>query len=131
MTRNVDIRNLSSEVGGQFDSLESTTKAFVKTFQAKVTATLAVGLWSLFTLSVLWHIFMIQKISLRYIDIYQETLELGIEDQRYSIWEEISKSSDLVNDTAKTLYAVLSPLATAVTGFYFSSSSQDGNSPEQ
>lgn len=35
-----------------------------------------------------------------------------------------------VNDTAKTLYAFLGPLVAAVTGYYFSTSEDDNDSPE-
>lgn len=37
--------------------------------------------------------------------------------------EQIEKAALSVNDTAKTLYALITPLATAVTGYFFAASS--------
>jgi hypothetical protein len=99
------------------------TNAFVTRFHTTVTGTLAIGLWFALILAGVWHALTISSVS-------RSLLEHGVSPQVANgnaqaeiDFEAYDKASAMVGDTATTMYAVLSPLATAATGFYFASKS--------
>jgi hypothetical protein len=137
----INIDELSRAVGGKFESVSEAPDAYIKKYQAKIAGYLAVGLWLAFIATVIWHGAMIQTIALKYIDLSSTSpitsaspstsaspvastppSATGGQGNGNTRWEDFYRAASLVGDTAKTLYAVLSPLATAVTGFYFTSS---------
>jgi hypothetical protein len=120
--------DLSDEKGRKDRAFETTritteTNAFVTRFHTSVTGTLAIGLWFALILAGVWHTLTISSVS-------RSLLEHGVSPQLANgnaqaerDFEAYDKASAMVGDTATTIYAVLSPLATAATGFYFASKS--------
>ena len=97
-----------------------------KNFHVRVSGELAKGLWYLLGGVVVMHLVGVTAFSWR---LGNSPVPGDSEEKRT---ERIEKAVANVNDAAKTLYAVLTPLATAVTGYYFtlggtSSSSDDSD----
>ena len=112
---------LNKAIGPEYDFrtlhiqlLKQQTDSFIRELRAKVSGLLAFSLWISLIATGWWHTHMIGIIA-------TETLEnsASVESGGELDFEAYDKSSAIVGDTAKTLYAVISPLATAITGFYF------------
>jgi hypothetical protein len=93
-------------------SVQLSANEFCKTFHTRVSGELARGLWYLLGLVVVLHMISVIGFSWRLTD----TPTAGDTDRT----ERIETAIATVSDAAKVLYAVLTPLATAVTGYYFS-----------
>jgi hypothetical protein len=118
--------SLDNAVNGAFGSVDSVnllSLAYERTVQTSVTGILAIILWLAFLFAGYWHASTIEYLSKQYIlEVSNSALDSEeIESRR---WQNYERATALINDTAKTLYAVLTPLATAATGFYFSSKSK-------
>lgn len=97
-----------------------------KNFHVRVSGDLAKGLWYLLGWVVVVHFLGVVAFSWR---LGNKPAPGDLEENRL---ERIEKAVSNVNDAAKTLYAVLTPLAATVTGYYFtlgssSSSSEDSD----
>lgn len=113
--------NLDSAIGSDYDFrtlqiqfLKQQTESFIRKFRARVAGGLATSLWVALIATGWWHTHMVGIIAV-------ETLKNStlVEDGNELDFEAYDKAASVVGDTAKTLYAVVSPLATAITGFYF------------
>ena len=108
--------SLNEATGSKFKSIDISVDSVVTIFRTGISGLLAVSLWLAFISTGIWHGYMVST-------IVNNTLN-KIENQEKEIdFEGIDKARSIVADTAKTLYAVISPLATAITGFYFVSKS--------
>lgn len=97
------------------DSVHLSHEELRKNFKVQVSGDLARRLWSLLGFVVVVHLLATIAFSWR----LSNKPDIGdIEEKRT---ERIEKAMSTVNDTAKTLYAVLGILTTAVTGYYFTS----------
>jgi hypothetical protein len=97
-----------------------------KNFRARLSGDLAKGLWYLLGLTVILNLLTVIALSWR----LTNPPKTGDIDRS----ERIEKAVAIVDSFAKTLYAVLTPLATAVTGYYFSTgadSDSDQNSEQE
>lgn len=90
-----------------------------KNFHTRVSGELAKGLWYLLGSVVVIHLVAVVGFSWR---LTHAPLP-GDTDRT----ERIQSAIATVGDAAKTLYAVLTPLATAVTGYYFSTGGDSGS----
>jgi len=126
--------DLNKAVGSEYDFRtldmqfqKQQTESFIRKFRAQVAGVLAASLWLALIATGWWHTHMVGIIATKTLGS-PETLEEGEELD----FEAYDKSSSIVGDTAKTLYAVISPLATAITGFYFviQTGQQDDNEDE-
>lgn len=118
--------NLSSLVEKDFSSLEAEAldvDSYVAKFRTQISGYLAIGFGITLALGGLWHAANVAYISHRMMN-YSLTTEADSSDSDLD-FDAYEKAFVMVGDTAKTLYAVLSPLAAAVTGFYFASKAED------
>lgn len=83
-----------------------------KTLKAGMSGVLALGLWLLLGGTIIAHLTTIIVFSWHLI---ASPVTNDVEGQK----ERIDKATSNVSDTAKTLYTLLTPLATAITGYYF------------
>ncbi|BDI18564.1 hypothetical protein ANSO36C_43660 [Nostoc cf. commune SO-36] len=81
-------------------------------FNTYLAGTLALMLWGTLIGVIFWHAFAINSISKNL---------WGTNSAIEEVQKKSETSSALINDTAKTLYSLIGPLATAVTGFYYNS----------
>jgi hypothetical protein len=115
--------NIGDSIGEAFDSVElikEKAKAYEKRFNVGISGMLAIILWSAFLYTGYWHLSTIKEMSLKYVSDFSAS-ELGVQEVEDRRWQNYERATALINDTAKTLYAVLTPLAATATGFYFSS----------
>ena len=94
-----------------------------KNLRAQASRTLAMGFWVLLALVAVAHLGTTIIFS-------KELFRKTEKNYAQSEIERIEKAISSVGDTAKTLYAVLAPLATAVTGYYFTIT-PDGSDSKQ
>lgn len=104
--------SLDEATNSEFNSIHMKVESVVKIFRTGVSGFLAVSLWIAFICTGLWHTYMVKI-------IVDKTLSKIENNEKEIDFEAIDKSRSIVADTAKTLYAVISPLATGITGFYF------------
>lgn len=90
-----------------------------KNFHTRVSGELAKGLWYLLGSVVVIHLVAIVGFSWR----LTNAPTAGDTDRT----DRIETAIATVGDAVKTLYAVLTPLATAVTGYYFSTGGDSGS----
>ena len=138
----VEVSELVNDLFQNKKSFESVDD-HIKRLNAEASRGLALGLWSAIFAAAIWHTFMIGTIALDALGIIDKASriigefiggsgdksERPIEEENDDSpdWTAHDKASALVGDTAKTLYAVLTPLATSVTGFYFVSKSNESD----
>ena len=94
----------------------------IKTTNTAIAGWLAISLWAMLGLTIVWHGYSITELNGRFWNV-SETVELSDAEAK------MDKSLSAISDTAKTLYAVIAPIAATVTGFYFQSSSSSDDSP--
>lgn len=92
-----------------------------KTFNTRIAGVLAIGLWTILGVTVLWHL---GSTAFIYYRLWNE--EQNIENAI----AKVDKSSSLVNDTAKSLYAVIVPIAATVTAFYFDANKRESEADD-
>lgn len=111
------------------NSVRESHDDFRKNFHVRVSGDLAKGLWYLLGWVVVVHFVGVVAFSWR---LGNKPVSGDLEENRL---ERIEKAVSNVNDAAKTLYAVLAPLAATVTGYYFtlggSSISSEDSSTKQ
>ncbi|MBH8561354.1 hypothetical protein I8748_04035 [Nostoc sp. CENA67] len=83
-------------------------------FKLIVSAALALSLWIFLGGIAVLHFQVSREFS-------RKIADLPVQDNAKV--NQIEKAALSVNDTAKTLYALITPLATAVTGYFFAASS--------
>ncbi|MBE9051005.1 hypothetical protein IQ243_11360 [Nostocales cyanobacterium LEGE 11386] len=81
-------------------------------FNTYLAGTLALMLWSSLIGVIFWHTFAVTSIAKNLWNTNSSLEEMQKKSET---------SSALINETAKTLYTLIGPLATAVTGFYYNS----------
>lgn len=79
-------------------------------FNLVISGVLGCSIWLFLGLVAHWHFALVQNFSQKRVPPSTPNKEQV---------EQIDRAINDVNDTAKTLYAILTPLATAVTGYYF------------
>ncbi|MEM9544143.1 MAG: hypothetical protein AAGA60_32240 [Cyanobacteria bacterium P01_E01_bin.42] len=84
-----------------------------KTFKLYVTGGLAVSLWVILLLLACFHFAVVAHLSSKLANI-EPTPD---DNNNASIY--VKEAISATNDTAKTLYTFLGPLAAAVTGYFF------------
>jgi len=99
------------------DSFHVSHAELRENFKVRVSGGLAMGLWYLLGGVVVVHLIATIAFSWK---LANKTDVGDNEDKRTA---RIDKAISNVNDTSKTLYAVLGVLTTAVTGYYFTSGS--------
>jgi hypothetical protein len=104
------------------DSLQLSPAELRKNFKVRVSGDLARGLWYLLGFVVVAHLIATIAFSWR----LSNKPDVGDTDENRT--ERISKATATVTDNAKTLYAVLGVLTTAVTGYYFTSGADSASS---
>jgi hypothetical protein len=115
-----------------FGSTSVNVDAYVKRLQAQIAGYLAIILWAGFLVTLLWHGSMISYLTYQMVQNLKRESTTSISSVNSEQGEKVfDKTSSLVGDTAKTLYAVLSPLATVVTSFYFSVKSSEADDSEE
>ena len=87
-------------------------KEFRENLKAGMSGVLALGLWLLLGSIVVAHVAATITFS-------WELVKSSNANGTGKGNEQVEKATSLVGDTAKTLYSFLTPLATAVTGYYF------------
>ena len=90
-----------------------------KNFRTWVAGALAIGLWGLLGVVVLIHIVGV-ACAARSLASTIHSSETLTEDSVQLKTQVVEESVGLVDNSSKTLYAFLTPLATAITGYYFS-----------
>ena len=70
-------------------------------------------------ITVVWHIWSISQLNQKF---WSDTNKLSDAQVK------MEKSLSAISDTAKTLYAVITPIAVTITGFYFQTSSSSDES---
>lgn len=91
-----------------------------KNFRTLVSGRLATGLWVLLGGVVSVHIIGVALSSLS-LSLYAVLSDINIEENNSEVRKQLVEDSvALVDGSAKTLYSFLTPLATAITGYYFS-----------
>lgn len=83
-----------------------------KNFNTYTAGILAIGLWSLLGISFVWNMATVTYIGWR---VLNETNSEQIE----TFMKKVDKSASMINDTSKSLYAVIAPMAATITAFYF------------
>jgi hypothetical protein len=94
-----------------------------KTFEAGMSGVLALGLWLLLGGTVITHLAATVVFS-------SQLVEKPSVNDTEGQSERIEKATSTVGDTAKTLYALLTPLAATVTGYYFTAGKGSGSSDD-
>lgn len=84
-----------------------------RNFNTYIAGSLAITLWLFLGGIIIWHTYTIQQ-------IYRE-FWTNNSSKPEEVEKKIDKAANLVDETTKTLYTMLVPLATAVTSFYFGS----------
>ncbi len=92
-----------------------------KTYKAKFSLRLAQSLWIGLAITVGIHLCAVVAFSALLI-------RKPHTDDKEEYSQRIKDAISSVNETSKTLYTFLTPLATAVTGYYFSTISSENNS---
>jgi hypothetical protein len=88
-------------------------------FNTKVAGSLAKWLWLGLLATAGLQILSICLISFASLGIFNLNINLkAIEEQE--VQSRVDKAATLINDSSKTIYTFLGPIATAVTAFYFS-----------
>ena len=88
-------------------------------FNTKVAGSLATWLWIGLLFTAFSQIVSIFFISFASLGIFNLNINLkAIEEQE--VQSRVDKAATLINDSSKTIYTFLGPIATAVTAFYFS-----------
>ncbi|HAC62103.1 MAG TPA: hypothetical protein DCF68_00850 [Cyanothece sp. UBA12306] len=88
----------------------------VQPIKNKLAVVLAIIIFAVFGFVILWHIFAISYITW---NLWNHPTDLT------NVEEVMNKSASVVNDTAKTLYVVIIPLAATVMSFYFATNSNN------
>lgn len=104
------------------DSLQLSHSELRKNFKVRMSGDLARRLWHLLGFVVVAHLIATIAFSWR----LSNKPDVGDTDEKRT--ERIGKATANVDDTAKTLYAVLGVLTTAVTGYYFTSGAASASS---
>ncbi|MBN3905161.1 MAG: hypothetical protein HWQ35_00790 [Nostoc sp. NMS1] len=104
------LNNLIPQFGEKTTNISPADKR--QNFNTYLAGTLALMLWGTLIGVIFWHAFAINYIS--------KSL-WGTSSSIEEVQKKSETSSALINDTAKTLYSLIGPLATAVTGFYYNS----------
>ena len=110
---------------------KDTTNDFVTKFRTRISGYLALGLWSSLVAAGAWHAGRVSHITDRMLvaaPLVQSDEDVNVANLSYKSFD---KAFVMVGDAAKTLYAVISPLATAATGFYFVSQSTEQSSSKE
>ncbi|MFM7477469.1 MAG: hypothetical protein ACKO2T_17635, partial [Microcystis aeruginosa] len=90
-----------------------------RNFNTRVAGFLAKWLWIGLLTTAGSQIFSICLISFASLGIFNLNINLkAIEEQE--VQSRVDKAATLINDSSKTIYTFLGPIATAVTAFYFS-----------
>lgn len=88
-------------------------------FNTKIAGSLATWLWRGLLFTAVSQIVSIFLISFASLGIFNLNINLkAIEEQE--VQSRVDKAATLINDSSKTIYTFLGPIATAVTAFYFS-----------
>ncbi|MEH1805252.1 hypothetical protein [Nostoc sp.] len=104
------LNNLIPQFGETTTNISPADKR--QNFNTYLAGTLALMLWGTLIGVIFWHALAINYIS--------KSL-WGTSSSIEEVQKKSETSSALINDTAKTLYSLIGPLATAVTGFYYNS----------
>ncbi|MEL6879080.1 MAG: hypothetical protein AAFP09_01040 [Cyanobacteria bacterium J06607_10] len=121
-SQSTDIEEITPNTFKSFNAKEDTSD-FVTRFRTKIAGFLALGLWSSLVIAGGWHARRVSVITDLMLIYAQNSQAVQGEAEIEVDFEAFDKAFVMVGDTAKTLYAVVSPLATAATGFYFVSQS--------
>lgn len=100
-------------------SIANTPQEWRESFKLVVSGVLALGLWGFLGWVAAFQLNSVTELSKQ---------GANLAGQNGNQNAQIEKAIANVNDTAKTLYALLTPLATAVTGYFFAASSQGQSS---
>ena len=106
-----------SEIGSQRETLSSSgisVEAIAKNTKPIVAAFLALGLWTMLALAMVWNGACVTWLSAKLVNLDYKDKEISEQKERV-----INATLSNINDTAKTLYAILAPLATAVSAYYY------------
>lgn len=131
------MKRYEEAVSGKEKKAESNDAAFYmsprdmrRNFRTRVSGRLALGLWSLLGAVVFIHIIGISYSAIQLSrKVGFQTVSLN-EDDVSLRKQVVDDSVGMINDAVKTLYSFLTPLATAVTGYYFSAVETDESEPE-
>ena len=115
---NVELGDITPKSFSSFIAKEDTND-FVTKFKTRVSGYLAVGLWSSLVACGAWHAERVGYITHQMLSFSSSINTVTASQDTELDYEPFDKAFVMVGDTAKTLYAVVSPLATAATGFYF------------
>jgi sterol desaturase/sphingolipid hydroxylase (fatty acid hydroxylase superfamily) len=117
-TKSVTLEAAADEVHLRTEGLRITPQEYRKNYRTRLSGTLAKRLWYLLGGVVVVHVIAVIVFSWKLI----EDPVTGTAEQRT---ERIQSAIDNVNETSKTLYTFLTPLVTAVTGYYFTTMSDE------
>jgi hypothetical protein len=120
-TKSVTLEAAADEVHLHAEGLQGlriTPQEYRKNYRTRLSGTLAKRLWYLLGGVVVVHVIAVIVFSWKLI----EDPVTGTAEQRT---ERIQSAIDNVNETSKTLYTFLTPLVTAVTGYYFTTMSDE------
>ena len=103
----------------QQSTFASPINEFIKKTNTAIAGGLAISLWVMLVITVVWHIWSISQLNQKF---WSDTNKLSDAQVK------MEKSLSAISDTAKTLYAVITPIAVTITGFYFQTSSSSDDS---
>ncbi len=123
ITKSNSLDKLSPKFGENTTDISPEDKR--QNFNTYLSGALAVMLWGALLWVMFWHTTSIGTMSNNLV-----ATQLTFEEAE----KKVEHSSILINDTAKSLYAFIGPLATAVTSFYYHSvtvSNSNNNSKDE